>query len=160
MDETLLANNTQHCWAQHVGFICMEPNSVGNYMYKLHMPYSLKPVKLFNRPIQTDATLLANNTQQYCDVWHPFAQAFRKDLCCRNLVLKVISYLKPNSSVGKQIPESSENSLPLALSCRIIGQKIIRWPQAMSFDKYKLTFCLLSKGLMKPKKRYQFHLEY
>ena len=48
-DATLLANNTQHCRAQHVASICMEPQQ------KLVLvAYSLKPVKLL-RPMQTDA---------------------------------------------------------------------------------------------------------
>ena len=43
-DATLLANNTQHRWAQHVASVCMESQQ---YWHLLALvAYSLKPVKL------------------------------------------------------------------------------------------------------------------
>ena len=43
-DATLLANNTQHCWAQHVASVCMEPQQCWHLLALF--AYSLKPVKL------------------------------------------------------------------------------------------------------------------
>ena len=61
-DATLLANNTQHCWAQHVASVYMEPQQCLHLLALV--AYSVKSVKLF-RPMQTDATLLAKNPQQH-----------------------------------------------------------------------------------------------
>ena len=43
-DATLLANNTQHYWAQHVSSVCMEPQQCWHLL--VLVVYSLKPVKL------------------------------------------------------------------------------------------------------------------
>ena len=42
-DATLLANNTQHCWAQHVASVCMEPQQCWHLLALV--AYSLKPIK-------------------------------------------------------------------------------------------------------------------
>ena len=34
-DATLLANNTQHCWAQHVASDCMEPQQCWHLLHKV-----------------------------------------------------------------------------------------------------------------------------
>ena len=43
-DATLLANNTQHFWAQHVASVCMEPQQCWHLLTLIAS--SLKPVKL------------------------------------------------------------------------------------------------------------------
>ena len=43
-DATLLANNKQHCWAQHVASVCIEPQQCWHLLALV--AYSLKPVKL------------------------------------------------------------------------------------------------------------------
>ena len=53
---TLLANNTQHCWAQHIASVSMEPRQC---WHLLRMVATGQTFRL----IQTDVTLLANNTQ-------------------------------------------------------------------------------------------------
>ena len=45
-DATLLANNTQHCWAQLVASACMEPQQCWHLLALV--VYSLKPVKLLS----------------------------------------------------------------------------------------------------------------
>ena len=40
-----VANNTQHCWVQHVASVCMEPQQC-RHLLALTVAYSLKPVKL------------------------------------------------------------------------------------------------------------------
>ena len=42
-DATLLANNTQHCWAQHIASVCMEPQQCWHLLALV--AYSLNPVK-------------------------------------------------------------------------------------------------------------------
>ena len=43
-DPTLLVNITQHCWAQHVASVCMEPQQC--WYFLALVASSLKPVKL------------------------------------------------------------------------------------------------------------------
>ena len=60
-DPILLANNTQHCWAQQCCDLlrpfAWNHNNVGTCCEKFETGQTF-------RPMQTDATLLANNTQQ------------------------------------------------------------------------------------------------
>ena len=63
---TLSANNTQH-WTNNVASVCIDPQQC----------WHLLAGQTF-RPIQMDATLLANNTQQCCDLLRPFAWALKK----------------------------------------------------------------------------------
>ena len=60
-DPTLLANNTQHCWAQQCCDLlrpfAWNHDNVGTCCVKFETGQTF-------RPMQTDATLLANNTQQ------------------------------------------------------------------------------------------------
>ena len=61
----LLANNMQHCWAQHVASVCMEPKQCWHLLALAGTCcISFETGQTF-KPIQTDATLLlANNTEQ------------------------------------------------------------------------------------------------
>ena len=60
-DATLLANNTQHCWAQQCCDLlrpfAWNHNNVGTCCVQFETGQTF-------RPMQTDATLLTNNTQQ------------------------------------------------------------------------------------------------
>ena len=79
-DATLLANNTQHYWAQHAESVCMGPQ------YSWHLlalvAYSLKPVELLGPCKRTQHCWpkTSNNMQQCCDLLRPFAWAFWKKL--------------------------------------------------------------------------------
>ena len=74
-DALLLTNNTQHYWAQHVASVCMEPQQCWHLL--VLVAYSLKPLKLLGpangRNIVGQKT--PQNTQQCCDLLHPFARA-------------------------------------------------------------------------------------
>ena len=76
MDATLLANNTQHCWAQHVASVCMEPQQ---YWHLLALvAYSLKPVKRLVPCKRTQHCWprARNNVVTCCELLRPFAWAF------------------------------------------------------------------------------------
>ena len=62
-EATLLANNTQHCWAQHVASVSMEPQQC--WHLSALVAYSLKPVKLLGPCKRTQHWLLATNPQQH-----------------------------------------------------------------------------------------------
>ena len=70
---TLLTNNMQHCWAQHVVSVCVEPQQCW-YLLRI---YSLKSVKLLGPCKRTQYCWpkTTNNTQQCCDLLRPFAWA-------------------------------------------------------------------------------------
>ena len=67
--DATLANNTQLCWAQHAASVCMEPQQCWHLLRMFETGQTFKP-------IQTDATLLANSTQKCCELLRPFALAF------------------------------------------------------------------------------------
>ena len=54
-DATLLANNKQYCWAQHVASVCMEPQQCWHLLALV--AYNLKSDGQTFRPTQTDAIL-------------------------------------------------------------------------------------------------------
>ena len=74
-DTTLLANNTQHCWAQYVVSVCMEPQQCCHLLALV--AYSLKPVKLLGpcKRAQHCWPKTPNNTQRCCNLLRPFAWA-------------------------------------------------------------------------------------
>ena len=76
-DATLLASNTQHCWAQHLASACMEPQC---WHLLALVAYSLKPVKLLGPCKRTQYCWpkTPNNTQQCCDLLRPFAWTLRR----------------------------------------------------------------------------------
>ena len=79
-DATLLANNTQHCWAQHVASVRMESQQCWQLLAVV--TYSLNPVKLLGPYKRTQHCWpkTPNNTQQCCDLFRPFAWALRYSL--------------------------------------------------------------------------------
>ena len=139
-DATMLTNNTQYCWAQHVESVCMEPQQCW-HLFAL-VAYSLKPVKRLGpykqmwrcwpttrnivgpnmlspfawnhnnvgtccvqfetgqtfRPIQTDATLLTNNTQ-CCWAQHVESVCMEPQQCWHLFALVAYS-LKPVKRLG------------------------------------------------------------
>ena len=76
-DSTLLANNTQHCWAQHVASLCMEPQQCWHLLALV--AHSLKPAKLLVpcKRKQHCWPKTPNNTQQCCDLLRRFAWALK-----------------------------------------------------------------------------------
>ena len=47
MNATMLASNTQHCWAQHVASICMEPQQCWHlFKFKLHRQLYVAKIKM------------------------------------------------------------------------------------------------------------------
>ena len=63
-DATLLANNTQHCWVQHVASVCIEPQQRWHML--AFVAYGLKPVEVLGSYKRTQHCWpkTSNNTQQ------------------------------------------------------------------------------------------------
>ena len=63
----------QHCWAQHVASVCMEPQQCWHLLTLV--AYSLIPVKLLGpcKRMQDCWPTTPNNTQQCCDLLRPFS---------------------------------------------------------------------------------------
>ena len=102
-DATLLANNTQHCWAQHVASVCMEPQQCWQLLALV--AYSLKPVKLLGPCKRTQHCWPKppNSMLQCCDLLRPFAWAFTVAHKC-NAKLQMSQYKKINVNTKKIIP--------------------------------------------------------
>ena len=77
-DAKLLVSNTQHCRAQHVASVCMEPQQRWHLLALV--AYSLKSVKLLGPCKRTQRHCwpkTTKNAQQCCDLLRPFAWAFK-----------------------------------------------------------------------------------
>ena len=120
---TLLANNTQHCWAQQCCDLlhpfAWNHNNVGFCWHLLRIVWNRSN---FFRPMQTDATLLANNTQQ---CWELLALV---ESVCMGLKKRVaivrLHWLPFFLCASKDIPTGADSCVT-SLSCDSVGRSLL-----------------------------------
>ena len=65
-DATLLANNTQHCWAQHVASVCLEPQQCWHLLRKFETSQTFSPCKQTQHCSLKTLTTTHNNVVTCC----------------------------------------------------------------------------------------------